>query len=155
MSEVTCESSSVQRRKVLGASVSLDRSKFFLCTDTLQRFQNAHGITFRPHLFSSSLARSRQRRRPHPGKSCARFYLIESAHKSFCKNQFPHKSVKLSFIVTNLKDRLTDLCWNCPVQDDLFNTFWETRFSNVVSGFGGSGHPTTQTPKSGPGISYS
>ena len=38
------------------------------------------------------------------------------AHKvfitSFCKSQFPHKSVNLSSIITSIKDKLTDLCGN-------------------------------------------
>jgi len=29
--------------------------------------------------------------------------------KSFCKSQFPHKSVNLSFTITNIKDMLTEL----------------------------------------------
>ena len=32
--------------------------------------------------------------------------------KSFCKNQFPHKSVNLSFSITNVENKLTDLCGN-------------------------------------------
>ena len=32
--------------------------------------------------------------------------------KLFCKSQFPHQSVNLSFIVTNMKDKLTNLCGN-------------------------------------------
>ena len=32
--------------------------------------------------------------------------------KSFCKSQFPHKSVHLSFIITNVQHKLTDLCGN-------------------------------------------
>ena len=32
--------------------------------------------------------------------------------KSFCRSQFPHKSVNLSFIITNIKNKLTDLCGN-------------------------------------------
>ena len=30
--------------------------------------------------------------------------------KSFCKSQFPHKSVNTFFIVANIKKKLTDLC---------------------------------------------
>ena len=30
----------------------------------------------------------------------------------FCKSQFPHKSVNLSLIVTNVKNKLTDSCGN-------------------------------------------
>ena len=29
---------------------------------------------------------------------------------SFCKSQFPHKSVNLFFILVTIKDKLTDLC---------------------------------------------
>ena len=29
--------------------------------------------------------------------------------KLFCKSRFPHKSVNLSFLVTNIKNKLTDL----------------------------------------------
>jgi len=32
--------------------------------------------------------------------------------KSFCKCQFLHKSVNLSFIITTLKNKLADLCGN-------------------------------------------
>jgi hypothetical protein len=32
--------------------------------------------------------------------------------KSFCKSSFPHKFVNLSFIVTGIKNKLTDLCGN-------------------------------------------
>jgi len=30
--------------------------------------------------------------------------------KSFCRSQLPHKSVNLSFTITNIKNKLTDLC---------------------------------------------
>ena len=30
--------------------------------------------------------------------------------KSFCKSQFPHKSVNLSFILVTINDKLTDVC---------------------------------------------
>ena len=32
--------------------------------------------------------------------------------QSFCKSQFPDQSVNLSFVVTNIKNKLTDLCGN-------------------------------------------
>jgi len=32
--------------------------------------------------------------------------------KSFCTNQFPHKSVNVSFVITNINNELTDLCGN-------------------------------------------
>ena len=47
--------------------------------------------------------------------------------KSFCKSQFPHTSVNLSFSVTDVKDTLIDLCGNRHVQNDSINTFCEIR----------------------------
>jgi hypothetical protein len=35
-------------------------------------------------------------------------YLTESADQR--KSQSPHKTVNLSFIITNIKNKLTDLC---------------------------------------------
>ena len=32
--------------------------------------------------------------------------------KSFCRSQLPYKSVNSSFIITNMKKRLTNLCGN-------------------------------------------
>ena len=32
--------------------------------------------------------------------------------KSFCKSQFPHKSVNLFFILVKMRDTLTHLCGN-------------------------------------------
>ena len=32
--------------------------------------------------------------------------------KLFSKSQFPHKSVNLSFIITSMKNKFTDLCGN-------------------------------------------
>ena len=32
--------------------------------------------------------------------------------KSFGKSQFPHKSVNLSSVINNIKNKLTDLCGN-------------------------------------------
>ena len=43
---------------------------------------------------------------------------------SFCKSLFPDELVKLSFIITNIKNRLTDLCGNRLLQNDLMNTFY-------------------------------
>ena len=52
---------------------------------------------------------------PHPPSSSrppshARgFYCTECVLKSFCKGQFPHKSVNLFFTLRILNDKLTDL----------------------------------------------
>ena len=45
--------------------------------------------------------------------------------KSFRKSQFPDKSVNLSFIITNMHSKLTDLCGNRFLQCDFMNTFCE------------------------------
>ena len=42
--------------------------------------------------------------------------------KLFCRSQFPHKSVNLSFSITYAKKRLTDLCGNSLLQNDFKNT---------------------------------
>ena len=58
---------------------------------------------------------------PHDGESASSGGSARSGHefispkvciKLFCKTRFPHKSVKLSFIVTDIKNKLTDLCGN-------------------------------------------
>ena len=38
------------------------------------------------------------------------FFLHKVFLKSFSKSQLPHKSVKLSFTLTNIKNKMTDLC---------------------------------------------
>ena len=35
-------------------------------------------------------------------------YLTEALSKLFCKSRFPHSSVNISFIITNIKNKLTD-----------------------------------------------
>ena len=45
--------------------------------------------------------------------------------KSFCKSQFPHESVNLSFILVMIKDQLMDLCGYGLVQNELINSFDE------------------------------
>ena len=48
--------------------------------------------------------------------------------KSFCKCQFPHKCVNLSFIMTNTKNKLTYFCGISVLQIDFINTFCELVF---------------------------
>jgi len=43
--------------------------------------------------------------------------------KLFYKSQFPHKSVNLSFIITDTKNKVTDLCGNRLLPNDFINTF--------------------------------
>ena len=52
--------------------------------------------------------------------------------KSFCRSRFPHKSVNLSFIITDTK--LTDLCGNRLFQNDFVNTSCETKSCEVETG---------------------
>ena len=51
----------------------------------------------------------RPRRNSSPSTSC-RSIPQKVLIKLFCKSQFPHKSVNLSFIITNIKIKLTDFC---------------------------------------------
>ena len=41
--------------------------------------------------------------------------------KMFCEHQFPHKSVDVSFIITKIRDQLTNLCGNLLLQNDFLN----------------------------------
>jgi len=52
---------------------------------------------------------------------------------SFCKSQFPHKSVDLFFLSVAIKDRLTDSCGNWLMQNNFINTF---RGMNMDSAYG-------------------
>ena len=47
--------------------------------------------------------------------------------KSFCRSQLPHKSVNLSFTITDTKNQLTDLYGNRRLQDDFQNTLREIK----------------------------
>ena len=49
------------------------------------------------------------------GISCGAFddFISQKVFiKSFCKSQFPHESANFSFTITNIKNKLTDLCGN-------------------------------------------
>ena len=45
--------------------------------------------------------------------------------KSFCRSQFPHKSVNMFFTLVIIKDKSTNLCGNSNLQNDGINTFCE------------------------------
>jgi len=53
------------------------------------------------------------------------FVLQKVFIQSFCKGQFPHKFVNLSFIITNMENKLTDLWGNWLLQNDYINTSCE------------------------------
>ena len=67
------------------------------------------------------------RRSPVQIKEVEKYDFISQTafRKSFCKSQFPHKSVNLFFIVTDMKNKLTDFCGNWLVQNDISKTFCE------------------------------
>ena len=47
--------------------------------------------------------------------------------KAFRRSQLPHKSVNLSFTITNIKHKSMDFCGNWHLQNDLKTTLCETR----------------------------
>ena len=52
--------------------------------------------------------------------------------KSFCKTQFPHKSVNFFFILVIVKDTLSDFGGIRLLQNDFENSLWEIRFATVA-----------------------
>ena len=52
--------------------------------------------------------------RPHSPCTYLRMFFVSHRviSKSFCRSQFPHKSVNSSFTITDIKNKLTDLCGN-------------------------------------------
>ena len=46
------------------------------------------------------------------GNTAVKFISQKVFINSFCKSHFLHKSVNLSFIITNMKNKLKDLCGN-------------------------------------------
>ena len=61
----------------------------------------------------------------NPAKTTARSYLTPSVLKSCCRSQLPHKPVHLSFTITSIKNKLTDLCWNWLLHNDLQKSWCE------------------------------
>ena len=55
-------------------------------------------------------------------------YLTESVYKVFLT------SATLSFIITDIQNELTDLCWNCLLQNTIINTFCEINLSGFREG---------------------
>jgi len=52
--------------------------------------------------------------------------------KSFCTSRFPHKSINLFSVLVMIKDKLTDLCGNCLLQNGFLKTFCELRLASEV-----------------------
>ena len=54
-------------------------------------------------------------------------YLSESVYNVVVQNLIPAKNVNLSFIVTDIKNKLTDLCGSRLLPDDFMNTLCEIK----------------------------
>jgi len=52
------------------------------------------------------------------------FILQRVSMKSFGKDQFPHKSIDLFFILVMIKNKLMDFCGNFLLQNDFLITFF-------------------------------
>ena len=63
--------------------------------------------------------------------------------KMFCKSHVWHKSVDFFFISTNIKNKLTDLCGNRLLQNDLINTLCEMSFQREICPRRGSDRPAS------------
>ena len=73
-----------------------------------------------------------------PGAACA--CLTESICIFLCQSQFLHESINISFINTDIKIVLTNLCGNRPSQNDFMNAFCEIRSSHRYHGAGSRRH---------------
>ena len=90
-----------------------------------------------------SQSRPRRRSRP-PSTPCSRaapsgtrstspwsasrtFIPHKSFFKSICRSQVPQTSINTSFTITNVKNKLTDLCGNWLSQNDFKNSLCEIR----------------------------
>jgi hypothetical protein len=56
--------------------------------------------------------------------------------KSFCRSELTHKSSNLSWTISNIKKKLTDLYGNWLLQNEFENTLCEMSFEFRVSGLG-------------------
>jgi len=52
---------------------------------------------------------------------------------SFCKSPFPRKPVNLSYIITNIKNKITYLCGNWVLRNDFINTCCKKRVCHSAS----------------------
>ena len=51
---------------------------------------------------------------------------------SFCKSQFPHKSVNFFSTITNIQNALTNLCGDSLLQNHFMNTFCELKTGSLI-----------------------
>ena len=70
------------------------------------------------------LEQLRPRRHPYP-PGLSTLISLKVFSRSFCRSPFPHKSVYLSFIIIDIKKKLTDLYGNWLLRDDFINTWCE------------------------------
>jgi hypothetical protein len=67
--------------------------------------------------------------------------------QSLCRSQFTHKSVNWSFIITHVKNKLTDWCGNWLLQIDFLRTRCEIRIDLVDDGVGARSDRRIFAPK--------
>ena len=60
-------------------------------------------------------------------RGCAGLISLKVFFKSFCRSQLSHKFVNLSFTISNIKNKLTELCGNRLFKNDFINTFCEIK----------------------------
>ena len=99
-------------------------------TDWRAAFTELCGSPVKVTVSPSSTSHTSEHRVPTPSSSC--FVSHKVFKKSFFRTQFPYKYVYVSFIVTNIKNKLTDVCGNGLFQDNFINTFCEIMFQVCV-----------------------
>ena len=108
--------------------VTHERTSFSRCGDGV-RSEGREFLLPRPHY-------SRRRRK----RGLATNLISQKVCiKLFCKRQFPHKFVNLSLFIANAKDKLTDLCGNRLMQNDVEDTFCEIELLLFPRGGAGRG----------------
>ena len=117
-------------RMVLGPSTSFCSQLLYnvSCFTTSIALQNCLcSPDYRPLLYGVET----HTKRPDPQRS--KLISQKLLTRSFCKSQLPHTSVNLFFTLVILKDKLTTLCGNQPLQKSFISTFCETKIASPSS----------------------
>ena len=72
-------------------------------------------------------------------------YLTELIYWLVLESQLPHKGVNVSLTITNIKNKLTDLCGICLLWNNFKNTLCQTRSLSPV-GLAENHHSKLRTP---------
>jgi hypothetical protein len=75
-------------------------------------------------------------------------------HQVVLQNEFPHKSVNLSFTITDINNNLTDSYGNGLLQDDLKNTLCERKNGIGAGGEGMVPHPAIGNARWMPKVNF-